>query len=126
MSTFKKKLMASFVTIALSTTGVMAATASSPAYAAGGTASCAMNEIVGIWIEVDGGRSGWANRKLTNNPRINQWSYDTQGKRWSANVGCGGTPQNWRWTIGSNWTFIQGAATISCADYGYLKTCRIG
>ncbi len=80
MSTLKKKLMASFATIALSTTGVMAATASSPAYAAGGTASCAMNEIVGIWIEVDGGRSGWADRKLTNNPRINQWSYDTQGK----------------------------------------------
>lgn len=97
---------------------------SNPAEAASGYVTCATSSVVGVWIDVDGGRDGWATRSGSGN--TNRYSYDTQGRRWRAFVGCGGSTQKWGQTLSSNWSTRQGTATISCADVGYIRTCRIG
>lgn len=51
-------------------------------------------DFVGMWIEVDGGTSGWASWEVSTSGSYD-WSYDTQGKPWRPHVGIGGTPQNW-------------------------------
>ena len=120
----KKRMGAALAVLALSTAGLVATAA--PASAAGGTVSCATSRVVGVWVDVDGGTDGWATRSTTSNPNINNWSYNTQNKRWRVRVGCGGTPSNWAQSISSGWSNRQGAASIICADTGYLRTCRIG
>jgi hypothetical protein len=61
--------------------------------------------IVGMWVEVEGGRSGWA--KLTGGEGgtsyYSFWEYDTQGKRFKVDIGYNGTPAQWGKTIHSNW-----------------------
>ena len=61
--------------------------------------------IVGMWVEVEGGRSGWA--KLTGGEAGTSyektWTYDTQGKPFKVAIGYGGTPQEWEKSIHSNW-----------------------
>ena len=61
--------------------------------------------IVGMWVEVEGGRSGWA--KLTGDEAGTSyektWTYDTQGKPFKVAIGYGGTPQEWEKSIHSNW-----------------------
>ena len=98
--------------------------AATPAHAASGYVTCATSNVVGVWVDVDGGTDGWAYRSGSGN--TNYYSYNTQGKRWRVNVGCGGTPQNWSQSISSNWSNLQNRATITCADAGYIRTCRIG
>ena len=105
VTALKKRMSAALAALALSTAGLVATAA--PASAAGGT-------------------DGWATRSTTSNPNINNWSYNTQNKRWRVWVGCGGTPSNWGQSISSGWSNRQGAASIICADTGYLRTCRIG
>lgn len=66
--------------------------------------------VVGLWIEVEGGTSGWA-QLSPGNPNTNYnktWSYNTQGKRWQAHVGINGTPEKWDTTIKSGWVNWQG------------------
>ena len=68
------------------------------------------NNIVGVWVEVQGGTSGWAQLR-SGNPNTNYsktWSYNTQGKRWQAHVGINGTSQKWDTTIKSGWVNWQG------------------
>lgn len=96
-----------------------------PANAASGKVSCGVNNPVGMWVEVSGGTSGWATLANTSSPRVKNWSYNTQGKQWRARVGCGGTSENWKYSITSNWTTLQGA-TVSCADEGWFKKCVAG
>lgn len=117
-----KRSFAVFATTALVAVGSLIF--ATPAHAANGYVSCATSNVVGVWVDVDGGRDGWATRSGSGS--VNRYSYDTQGKRWRVQVGCGGTPQNWGQSIGSNWSTIQGSATIVCADTGYIRTCRIG
>lgn len=117
-----KRLFAAFAATVLVTVGAFVT--ASPAHAASGYVTCATSRVVGVWVDVDGGKDGWAHRSGSGN--TNYYSYNTQGKRWRVNVGCGGTPQNWAQSISSNWSTRQGAATITCADAGYLRTCRIG
>ena len=124
MSTLKRKIASGFAIAALAVTGAVIGAA--PANAASGKASCATSNIVGIWVDVENGTDGWATRSATSDPKINNYSYNTQNKRWRVTVGCGGTPQNWGQSISSGWSSIQGAATITCADTGYIRTCRIG
>lgn len=50
--------------------------------------------IVGMWVEVSGGTSGWATLTQTS-VNVYDWYFDAQGKEWRAHVGIGGTPQNW-------------------------------
>ena len=114
----------------LATTALVAVALTAPtqsAYAASGTATCATSNIVGIWVDVDGGRDGFASRWATSDPRVNTFSYDMQGKKWKVHVGCGGTSKKWKQTIKSErWSTIQGRATISCADTGRPKVCIVG
>ena len=124
MSALKRKIASGLAVVALAAAGAVIGTA--PANAASGKASCATSNIVGIWVDVDGGTDGWATRTATSDPRVNNYSYDTQNKRWRVNVGCGGNSQVWGQTISSDWSNIQGAATITCADTGYIRTCSIG
>lgn len=95
-----------------------------PANAAGGTVTCASSTPVGMWVEVQNGTDGFATLSSTANPRVKNWSYNTQGKRFRVYVGCGGTAQTWGSSITSNWS--TSGSTISCADVGYNRTCRIG
>jgi hypothetical protein len=105
----------------------LAVSAPAPAYAAAGDVQCGVNSIVGMWIEVRGGKSDWAKLRSTSDHRIAGWSYDTQGKQWRAHVGCGGTPQRWGRTMTSPWTGRGGPTTITCLDYeGWPNTCSVG
>lgn len=61
--------------------------------------------IVGMWIEVEGGGSGWAS--LGGRGYNRTWSYNTRGRRWQAHVGVGGTPQNWGANVKSGWIMTQ-------------------
>ena len=95
---------------------------STPAYAAGGSVQCPADTVVGLWIEVSGGISGWAKLEPTPDSSISAFSYDTQGKEWRGHVGCGGTPENWGYTIYTNWTREE-SATITCIS---PIICRVG
>lgn len=57
--------------------------------------------IVGIWVEVHGGKSGWANfRPTTPGQKYSvAWNYDTQNKPFELHIGVGGTPQKWKYSI---------------------------
>jgi hypothetical protein len=60
-----------------------------------GTAMCANQDpVVGVWVNVSGGSSGWAARNGSG--YYQSWSYNTQGKSYSLTVGCGGTPASWK------------------------------
>lgn len=88
---------------------------STPAYAAGGSVQCPADDVVGLWIEVRNGISGWADLRSTPLSSISEFYYDTQGKEWRGHVGCGGTPEEWGYTIYTNWTKAE-SATISCTS----------
>lgn len=49
--------------------------------------------VVGVWVNVSGGSSGWATR--TGSGYSQNWRYNTQGRPYSLTVGCGGTPARW-------------------------------
>ena len=83
-----KRLSAVFAVTVLAAVGAFAT--ATPAHAAVGYVTCATSNVVGVWVDVDGGRDGWAYRRGSGN--TNYYSYNTQGKRWRVNVGCGGTP----------------------------------
>jgi hypothetical protein len=74
---------------------VAALLGAAPAQAANsGSAMCANQDtVVGVWVNVSGGTSGWATR--TGSGYQQNWSYNTQSKQYSLTVGCGGTPANW-------------------------------
>ena len=84
-----KKLFSALAVAILATVGAFVA--ATPAHAASGYVTCATSNVVGVWVDVDGGTDGWAYRSGSGN--TNYYSYNTQGKRWRVNVGCGGTPR---------------------------------
>lgn len=83
----------------------------SPAMAANsGTVMCAdQSTVVGVWVEVSGGRSGWATRSGSGYSQ--RWSYNTQAKSYSLHVGCGGTPQKWAYSTKTTFTTTKANAT---------------
>lgn len=71
--------------------------------------------VVGVWIHVKGGTSGWANHRKVDGNKW-KWSYDTQGKDWKPDVGIGGTPQNWAINAkGHGYTSNQGWVDLNVA-----------
>ena len=120
----KNKLKTALTAVCMSVIATVMTVA--PAFATGGTVQCSTSTIVGMWVEVSGGTSGWATRTATSDHRINFWSYNTQGKAWKTNVGCGGTPQNWGQSISSGLTSLQMSNVgVICTDIGYVRTCQI-
>lgn len=95
-----------------------------PAHASSGTVTCASSAVVGMWVDVSGGSSGWASLSSTSNPNIKSWSYDTGSKKWSANIGCGGTPQNWDKSVHLGKT-SKTSGTIICDDVQFFGKCTI-
>lgn len=71
-------------------------TLSVPANAAdSGRVYCVNGEaVVGVWVTVQNGTSGWARRGGQGSSQT--WSYGTQGKPYKLTVGCGGSPAKWR------------------------------
>lgn len=121
---FLKKLVSTISAVALASISSIAL--SSPAYAASGSVMCSYVPVVGMWIEVEKGKSGWAwmSGSNTDGSHYRNWSYDTQGKRWRAHVGCDGTPEKWGRNLKSNWT--TGNANLTC-HYAYFnadKACQ--
>jgi hypothetical protein len=87
----------------ITTLAVALAVAAGLSPTAAGTANAANNgraycvdgeEVVGVWVTVQGGKSGWAARGGQGSSQ--SWSYSTQGKSYKLTVGCGGSPQSWR------------------------------
>jgi hypothetical protein len=76
------------------TVGVLGATEGVAHAANSGSAMCANQAtVVGVWVNVSGGASGWATR--TGSGYRQGWSYNTQGRPYSLTVGCGGSPSRW-------------------------------
>lgn len=100
------------------------------AAANGGTVMCVNQaNVVGVWVEVSGGTSGWATR--SGSGYYQRWSYNTQNKPYTLTVGCGGTPQKWASssrtaTASKTWTNVMcypggtwGVGTIYVKDRCY-------
>lgn len=121
VSQLKKRIGSGLAVLGLCLAGL--AVSAVPAQAASGTVTCPTQGVSGMWVEVENGNDGFAT--LSGGPNTKTWTYNTQGKKWRAHVGCGGTSQVWGMSLTSNWTTLQGG-TISCADTGYFKTCRVG
>ena len=79
--------------------------------------------IVGMWVEVQGGRSGWAELHGSGSNRT--WYYDTQGKPYQVHVGVGGTPQRWDSNIKSGWNYNQGGAVQVNTGYDYWHRTNV-
>jgi hypothetical protein len=84
--------LAAALVVAAGLTPTAAGTANA---ANGGRAYCVDGEaVVGVWVTVQGGNSGWAARGGQGSSQ--SWSYNTQGKPYKLTVGCGGSTQSWR------------------------------
>ena len=99
-----------------------------PVYAAGGNVFDNVFDgngrpIVGMWVEVQGGRSGWAELRGSGSNRT--WYYDTQGKPYQVHVGVGGTPQRWGSNIKSGWNYNQGGAVQVNTGYNYWHSTNV-
>ncbi|MEV0129357.1 hypothetical protein AB0H83_12975 [Dactylosporangium sp. NPDC050688] len=90
-----------------------------PASAANsGSAMCANQDpVVGVWVNVSGGTSGWASRSGSGYSQ--NWSYNTQGKSYSLTVGCGGTPQQWAASTSTPYYSTSWAHVICFPGWAY-------
>lgn len=66
------------------------------------TSYVATEPIVGVWIEVEGGGSGWATLRGRGSQTAS-WSYNTRGRRFKAHIGVGGSPEKWGRTCKTDW-----------------------
>ena len=89
-----KRWMKALVAASILSVSGLGAVSSGVATASNGTVNC-MNgsTVVGMWVQVSGGTSGWAARSGSGSAQ--NWSFNTQGKSYRVHVGCGGTPQAW-------------------------------
>lgn len=62
-------------------------------------------DIVGVWVEVQDGQSGWAQFRPTISGQNYSvwWRYNTQNKNFRLHIGVGGTPQNWQYNVKTTW-----------------------
>jgi hypothetical protein len=117
-----RRRLASAVAVAVATAGLVATGAGAANAANSGYAMC-MNQanVVGVWVNVSGGRSGWASRSGYGYQQ--RWSYDTQGRSYSLTVGCGGSPSNW--AASTSTPYYSYWSSVSCFpgwSYGFGST----
>lgn len=92
--------------------------AGSASAANSGYAMCANQaSVVGVWVNVSGGRSGWASRSGSGYSQ--RWSYDTQGRYYSLTVGCGGTPQRWAVSTSTPYYSKSWSSVVCFPGYSY-------
>lgn len=119
---FKKFLFGGAVVAASVVSTILITT--QPVYAAGGNVFDGNGRpIVGMWVEVQGGRSGWAELRGSGSNRT--WYYDTQGKPYQVHVGVGGTPQRWGSNIKSGWNYNQGRTVQVNTVYDYWHKTNV-
>ncbi len=113
-------------------TALMLAITAAPASAATkahGVVQCTLDtKVVGIWIDAKNGGSGWAsfsprygslstvnfNRKLPN------------GGMYRVTVGCGGTPQQWKTSIKSDFVKSNKSHWFTCLNVsGRPQVCKV-
>jgi len=71
------------------------------------------SDVVGIWVQVDGGRSGWASWSSSGVGYRANWSFAVEdGARYKLHIGCGGTPWRWGSNTSSGWTTWKTNATV--------------
>lgn len=91
-------LVAAILLAAILGFGSTAITAPHASAAGSGDVQCyyVSNEVVGIWVQVSGGTSGWATR-WNDGYGGNYYSYYEidNGKSYTLHIGCGGTPDRW-------------------------------
>ena len=111
---------AALATGAVLTLGLVAVGTQEASAANGGTAMCAdQSKVVGVWVNVSGGTSGWASRSGSGYSQ--NWSYNTQGRSYSLTVGCGGTTARWA-TSTSTPYFSKSWSSVTCfpgGSYGF-------
>jgi hypothetical protein len=74
------------------------------------------NAVVGVWVEVKNGTSGWANWRAEANPARASFTYASiKTGPWQVHVGCGGSPQSWAVATYSIWTSTA-SASFTCDD----------
>ncbi|HNE74864.1 MAG TPA: hypothetical protein PK623_08080, partial [Microthrixaceae bacterium] len=89
--TATRRAAAILTAIALLTAGTLLVTTGTAGASNGGSVMCVNQApVVGVWVNVQGGRSGWAGRSGSGFQQ--GWSYNTQGRPYSLTVGCGGGP----------------------------------
>ena len=77
-----------------------------------GSVDCVDGEpVVGVWVDVQDGDSGWARRSGQGSHQ--GWSYNTQGRPYSLNVGCGDSPQHWR-SSSSTYGYATNWVNLNC------------
>lgn len=87
--------------LALGLLGGMMATSQTAEASQGYIMEGTQKPIVGVWVEVKGGTSGWARFSPTirGQKYSVSWNYNAQNKPFSLHIGVGGTPQNWKYNI---------------------------
>lgn len=103
----KRRLASLLGALALVIGTMVGASGLSPAYATGsGDVQCVYgtNQVVGIWVEVPNGTSGWATR-WSDGYGGNYYSYYEidNGLGYRLHVGCSGNSQSWGITYYSPW-----------------------
>ncbi len=118
---FRAGLVAGSAMLAVAAFNVPAASAANS-----GTVECvAQNKVVGVWVDVQNGKDGWASRSAIGGAASrNRWSFNTQGKNYKLHVGCGGSTSKWKYNIKTptyaKWT------NVWCQDFSYTtqRICR--
>lgn len=100
--------------------GVVTITTGTASAATSGRVMCVNQApVVGVWVNVSGGRSGWATRYGSGYSQ--SWAYNTQGRPYSLTVGCGGTPARWAASTSTPY-YSTSWSNISCFpgwSYGF-------
>ena len=117
--TVRRRVVAAVV-LGVGSVGLLISGQGVAAAANSGRAMCVdQSPVVGVWVNVSGGNSGWAARSGSGFEQ--GWSYNTQGKAYSLTVGCGGTPASWR-TSTSTPYYSTGWSNVTCFpgwSYGF-------
>jgi len=107
-----RRAAAILTSIAMLTAGTLLATTGTAGASNGGSVMCVNQApVVGVWVNVQGGRSGWAGRSGSGFQQ--GWAYNTQGRPYSLTVGCGGSPARWA-SSSSTTSYRRDWTNINC------------
>jgi len=117
--------MAVVVTLAASALTVMATPAAATVRSGNVYCWADYQNVVGIWVEVSGGGSGWAQWSGNTSSSSTWWRYDVpSGRSYRLHVGCGGTKQNWRTNTRCGWTTKTTSSNWSIVYVYGSRVCR--
>lgn len=91
------------------------------AEAASGQVMDSHRPIVGVWVEVKGGGSGWAKLTRTADQNVVSWSYNTRGRDYQLHVGVDGNPQKWKHNIKTGWISRKKSIANVSTSWNYLS-----